>query len=454
MRGATHACALFAAFALSTGCAGDEIFTWLGFPEVGVGETLVLVHGEPSARQVLVYDPEVGPMDVAIVAEDGQTDPFALTFGRRAGEVDLALGDHTVVAPQLGRLIFGPESAFFPGEPRGVFSLERRQDPAAVVWRSVVPVPSALSTVAISYQPKPCPAFGPPVWSMTVQPYENVFVEAINATHGLVVTRNVDLVDARWVASREGLTAAGDGEDVSAIVRVPSAQRPGTFELWMGDLAGELWAADPDPTVGWVNKRPLGPANLGDGIIGLASTATTSDLFAATASGRVFRYDGRRWIDLGPTMARRRQMVSVETGGAMVVTRSGRIVEATDFGLSPVPEAPSTLHSLQFVSGFGPVVGDEAGTFYAPQGDGWAEVVPERFGWFGLSAAPYDDGLMFLLASGTGGYFSASTRLCIDTFGLRVISTGEVLTLGRDLLIVGGVASADEVDVLWVPAVE
>ena len=428
------------------GCGDDEVDVWLGFPEVGSGETLVVVHGELERRRAVVLDPDLGPANVVIETQAGEPAPVALTLGGSAGAVGLPLGASPVVAPSDGRLMFGTTEAYFPGPPLGVFELRRQQDPAAATWQLVAPVPIELRSLAVPFTPTPCPQFAQPRWSEALMPFADGILESLDDEHALLVTRDVDGTDARWVASQAGIRSAGDGENVSLVIRFGE-------RLWMGDLLGSLWWADADPTDGWSNKTRMPIEPLRAPIIGLATTGTVSDVFVGTGAGDIRYFNGNRWAILGNARVAARNMVSTVPGTAVFIDDRGRLIEATKDGLREIPDAPDTLHSVQVLDGFGIVISDERGTFFGQRNGEWVEVVPARFGWFGFSAAAYDNGLVFLLASGLGGFYSSETDLCEDIFGAGINTAGRVIPMGDDLVVAVNTASSSAFTVVWIDRV-
>ena len=435
---------LLVAMAGLAACGQGQVDVWLGFPEVGTGETLVLLHGPFDDRQVEVVEPGGDPSAFVIQADEGDLDPVAMTFAARARDVALPSGSLAVVAPAEGRLLFGAPSAFFTEPPIGVFSLQRRRSPASAAWRALAPIPSELAALAVPFEPRSCPAFDQPRWSRSLTSFVSAVVRRIDDDHAVVIARGASSADGRWVASPVGLSAAGSGERVSAVVEVDDA-------WWMADRLGQWYRAEPDRATGWRNKVPLAVPELGRAILGFTTSGTTADVFAGTTEPAVLHYDGRAWTSLGRARLRAGMIVSTGPESALLVDDDGRLSSATPDGLREVVNAPKALHSLQLVEGLGPVVGDELGTFYAEEGDEWVQVVPRRFGWFGLSAIDYEGGLVFLLASGLGGFYSPAAQLCEDLFATRFLNAGRVMRMGDGLFVAGEVGSAPQIDLIWVP---
>ena len=408
-----------------------------------MGETLVLVHGALVDRQIDVVEPGVGPDGTVVRSGADESAPVALVFRESARAVELPLGSSSVVGRSEGRLLFGEPNAFFPGSPDGAFVLQRRQDPPSAVWGTLSPVPSEIAALAVPFDGDRCPQFGQPLWLQTLDPYEDVEVVRLDETRALIVSRNVDSTSGRWIASSAGLEPVGSGEDVTALQVVDE-------ELWMADHTGALWRADRDTETGWGERRPLVPA-LSRPIIGFTTSGTTSDIFVGTSAQDIRFYNGEQWRILGSGLVIDRQMLSTGPGEALFIRDGGFLVRASEDGLRGIEGSPSQLTSLQNVPGLGTVVGDATGSFFAEDNGRWIQVVPGSPGWFGLSIAPYESGYTFLLASGVGGFFSEDIGLCLDTFALRIIFSGAVLPMGRDLLVVGEVPNGNLVDVMWVP---
>ena len=407
-----------------------------------MGETLVLVHGALVDRQIDVVEPGVGPDGTVVRSGADESAPVALVFRESARAVELPLGSSSVVGRSEGRLLFGEPNAFFPGSPDGAFVLQRRQDPPSAVWGTLSPVPSEIAALAVPFDGDRCPQFGQPLWLQTLDPYEDVEVVRLDETRAVVVALNVDSNSGKWVASAEGIQAAGSGQNVVALQVVDD-------EIWMADQFGALWRADPDPVQGWGERRPLVPA-LSRSIIGFTTSGTTSDIFVGTAAEDIRYYNGREWTIVGGGRVLDRQIVSSGPGEALFIDR-GRLIRATEDGVRGVEEAPTPLTSVQNVEGLGTVVGTDRGAFFANVDGRWVDVVPSDTGFFSLSVAAFNQGLVFLLGSGVGGFFREDTGVCLDAFGLGFVIAGTVLPMGPDLLVVGEVGRGNLVDVLWVP---
>ena len=430
-------------------CGSETVDVWVEFPG-GLGETLVLVHDEPDGRRISVVEPETGESDVVIRVGPSDNAPVALTFAGSAQAVSLPLGTQPVVDPADGRRVYGDQTAFFTDPPVAAFSLQRRSDPGSAAWVPLNAIPTEFADLAV--EGLGCPVFGQPKRD-SLQGFKEFVLEKIDESRALLIVIPASLRSERWVVDGPVFRQPNEPQNTVSVARRVNR------EFWFIDHAGEFLRGDPDPTDGWTGEGPLPVPALESPPVAMTTSGTTADIFATNRRNEVVYYDGRRWRNVGSSSVTvgqtdRGELVSTGFGEALLVDPARRTLNrVTREGLFAAEGAPSDVFSLQVINGV-PVVGTGDGLFYFQQSGTWRPFFDEPLELKrGLAAAAYQDGIVFVLSDGGGGFYNENTRtLCRGLFSTEgTISEATILPLRGGLVVATLDSAAQVVQVSWIP---
>jgi hypothetical protein len=393
-------------------------------------------------------DLEVGPDDGARIQ--------ALTYRADLAALRLPSGEQAK-DPEAGRRV--AELGTF----QSLWSLEVGEGHATWTDLTQADLAGPFADFKIALDLPECTRFGASAWRETIDEASSLEASYVVPVagdrvligiglYGSLEDGNASRFDVHpYLADRRGLTPVPSplrGIDVTAAYRDPGG------DLYLGGDDGSVWrvpGADLDATM--VQIRPptfstiavIDGGRLDDGGLELVISgdddyvsfhrngAWSTPIMIPTPVENVFAWGGE-----GLAFARSSKPATI-----IRIERTGFVEERAD--------DRSQMMSVRHLPGFGVVGGSDRGHLWTRSVVGEWSPFPEEGdpGWWTVAITGYDEGLVFLLASGAMVEYKSGRGSCESMTVLGFLNTGLLATIGGDVIAVAN--NAGHVELTYLP---
>ncbi len=433
------------AWVLVLGCGESVVAINARFPDASEAPALIVVREGPEEIQARAFDLETSG-DVWRLPEGSESEPsqiHALLYDQPLRRLGLSEG------PLQRSTGDGPSVPL--GRPELVRTFEAKLDlkRSALDWVSVQAPPLSVQRFMAQRADPGCAEFGQPPFDESVAA-DLRFVLPLDDRTGLVGLSNNELyaVDARGLRLLNN-PALGP---IARAVRIQD-------QIWYTNFSGELFVGRPDDVEGISAPVRVGGYEPGGQLRGLSGGMTDAGVELVALSSRtqrLVRINGEtgRFTELEryPDLSGFIGVAWVGPQDAYVWTRGQTEVRryvGQQVLLESLPSADGTSE-VSLVGDLGPLLGTVSGTFLRQEANNsWGALAEQSYGFFVLDMEPFEEGFVFLLASGAVGQFISGFGFCPDLGALAFLNWGRVLSLGDDLLVVG--EYLDETRMVYLP---
>lgn len=425
-------------FLLVAACTPERGQVWLGYPDITDARSMIVAHREADIELEAV-DLDAGPY--AAEFRLGEAPPYRSVYAllydeplARFGYVEGSMVRATTAAD--GDVLVPPDRSFVT---------EVDETSLGVTWRTEGTLPDDIRDFRVLAQAK-CATFGAAREQYVLDGGVH-YILPLDETHALVRSFRDTFVLSH--DERRDLTNALLQRTTAGFI-APDGM------IYVADSTGEIWRGTPSVENGIENPEMV----VDTGLFNVRAMAgglddDKIDLILVNNSGVVGHVNEATYVEVGTVGEFRTSMVWRAPGEAFIpaigidtvyAVGGGRVVE-TEI------DAESEVMHLSPHEYYGVVAGTAEGHFFALDnvGTSWSRISGGDFGWWALASTSYEDGFMFLLASGFLGQYKRSRGYCESSPILPIIEAARMTTVGIDVVIAAVPDDAPMTVVAYIP---